>query len=158
MYVPHQFKYIIMGAGTGFTVGGFPFRPVFLDISSKTTSGQVRFINRRLVWLLKGSVPMEFISTARPNRPDFLATMTSGERAVMGEHMAYTGKLFREGRIVIGGAATDGSLGIIIYRVNSPEEARDLFDNDPLVKAEIAKLELHPFRTGVLSGERIEPQ
>ena len=42
--------------------------------------------------------PVTYISTMRPNRPDFLATMTPRERAVMSEHMAYVGRLFDEGK------------------------------------------------------------
>jgi len=44
----------------------------------------------------------------RPNHPDFLATMTSEEKAVMGQHRAYTRELFDQGKIIQGGAATDG--------------------------------------------------
>ncbi|MCX6699426.1 MAG: hypothetical protein NTV68_05800 [Methanomicrobiales archaeon] len=36
-----------------------------------------------------------------------------------------------------GGAATDGSVGILIFRVNSEEKALELFDNDPAVLADI---------------------
>ncbi|MEI6839929.1 MAG: hypothetical protein WCK53_01575 [Methanomicrobiales archaeon] len=38
---------------------------------------------------------------------------------------------------MFGGAATDGSVGILIFRVNSEKEARDLFDNDPAILAGI---------------------
>jgi len=41
--------------------------------------------------------------------PDFLATMTDQERAIMAQHTAYTQKLFDQGKIVMGGAATDGA-------------------------------------------------
>jgi len=33
-----------------------------------------------------------------PKHPDFLATMTPEEKAVMGQHMAYTRELFDQGR------------------------------------------------------------
>ena len=58
--------------------------------------------------------PLEFISTLRPYRPDFLATMTPEEKAVMGQHLAYTRQLFDQGKIVMAGAAMDGAISVII--------------------------------------------
>ena len=96
--------------------------------------------------------PLYFISTLRPGRPDFLSTMTPEEKVVMGEHLAYTKRLFGEGKIVLGGAATDGSIGVIIWQVASADEARRIFDEDPAVRAQIGEAELHPFRIGLLAG------
>ncbi|MDD1661093.1 MAG: YciI family protein [Methanomicrobiales archaeon] len=93
-----------------------------------------------------------FISTIRPGRQDFLTSMTPEEQRVMGEHMAYTKRLFDEGKIVLGGAATDGAIGVIIWKVSSAEEARRIFDQDPAVKAGIGDAELHPFRLGLIGG------
>ena len=96
---------------------------------------------------------MYYISTLRPRRPDFLATMTPAEKAAMGEHFAYTKRLFDDGKIVLGGAATDGAIGVIVWKLSSAEEARRIFDNDPAVKAGIGEAELHPFRIGLLGGK-----
>lgn len=62
------------------------------------------------------SPPLEFIETLRPKRENFVATMTPDEKAVMGEHFAYNRMLFEQGKILLGGAATDGAIGIIILR------------------------------------------
>ncbi|HMA05098.1 MAG TPA: YciI family protein [Methanomicrobiales archaeon] len=99
------------------------------------------------------SAAMYFISTLRPRRPDFLATMTPDEKAVMGEHASYTKRLFDEGKIILGGAATDGAIGVIVWRLGSAEEARRIYENDPAVKAGIGEAELHPFRVGLLAGK-----
>jgi uncharacterized protein YciI len=99
------------------------------------------------------SQPMYFISTLRPRRPDFLSTMTPAEKTVMGEHAAYTRRLFDQGKIVLGGAATDGSIGVIVWKVGSAEEARSIFDHDPAVRANVGDAELHPFRVGMLAGK-----
>jgi len=98
------------------------------------------------------SPPLYFISTLRPRRPDFLASITPAEKAVMGEHQAYTKRLFDEGKIVLGGAATDGAIGVIVWKLGSAEEAREVFENDPAVKAGVGEAELHPFRIGLLAG------
>jgi uncharacterized protein YciI len=97
--------------------------------------------------------PLTFLSTLRPKRPDFLVTMADEQKAVMGQHMAYTKELFDQGKIVLDGAATNGAVGIIVWRVDSAEEARRIYDNDPAVKAGIGYPELHPFRIGLLAGK-----
>jgi len=81
--------------------------------------------------------------------------MTPEEKVIMGRHMAYAKDLFDKGKIALGGAATDGAVGIIVYRVETAEEARRLFDDDPAVQAGIGYSELHPFRIGLFSGRLI---
>jgi uncharacterized protein YciI len=78
--------------------------------------------------------------------------MTPEEKAVMGQHLAYTRQLFDQGKIVLGGAATDGAIGIIVWRVDSAEEMQRIYDNDPAVKAGIGYPELHLFWIGLLAG------
>ena len=98
-------------------------------------------------------VSLSFISTLRPKCPYFLATMTPEEKAVMGQHMAYTRQLFDQGKIVPGGAATDSAIGIIVWSVDSAEEMQRISENDPAVKAGIGYPEFHPFRIGMVAGE-----
>ena len=99
------------------------------------------------------SPSLDFIFTLRPRRMDFISTMTKEERSVMEEHFAYNRQLFDQGKILLGGAATDGTIGVIVWRLGSAEEARSIFDNDPAVKAGIGEAELHPFRIGLLAGK-----
>jgi len=91
---------------------------------------------------------LDFICLLRLKRPDFLTTMTPEEQAVMGEHIEYIRNISAQGNIALSGAAVDGSVGVVIYRVDSAEEARRLFYNDPAVIAGIGYPELHPFRIG----------
>jgi len=100
------------------------------------------------------SQSMEFIETLRSKRENFVATMTPEEKAVMGEHFAYNRRLFEEGKILLGGAATDGAIGIIILRVGSAEEAQQIYENDPAVKAGIGYPELHRFRVGLFADQK----
>jgi uncharacterized protein YciI len=91
-------------------------------------------------------LPLTYISTMRPKRPDFLASMTPEERAVMEQHLAYVRRLFDQGKLLLGGAATDGAIGVLVLRVASAEEAQRIFDEDPAVRAGIGNSEIHPFR------------
>ena len=79
--------------------------------------------------------------------------MTREEKEVMDQHIAYTRRLFEQGKILLGGAAVDGSIGILVLQVDTAEEARIIYENDPAVKAEIGYPELHPFRIGLFSHE-----
>jgi len=78
--------------------------------------------------------------------------MTPDERAVMDEHLGYARRLFDQGKLLLGGAATDGAIGLLVLRVDSVEEAQRIFDEDPAVKAGIGDSELHPFRIGLLAS------
>ena len=99
---------------------------------------------------------LEFVETLKPRRENFIATMTPEEKAVMAEHGSYAHRLFDEGKILLGGVATDGAIGIIVLRVESADEAREIFENDPAVKAGIGDAELHPFRVGLFAGGEAE--
>lgn len=48
-------------------------------------------------------------------------------------HLEYLARLHREGRVVMAGPFADGSGGMVIYRVRSMEEARQLVLEDPVI-------------------------
>ena len=95
---------------------------------------------------------MEFISLIRPKRQDFLTTMTSGEHATMAQHAEYVKDLIEQGKIFLQGTAPDGTISVVIYRVDSAVEARRLFYNDPAVIAGIGYPELYPLTIGHLAA------
>ncbi len=64
----------------------------------------------------------------------------------MDRHLAYVQRLYDRGQLLLGGAATDGALGVLIYRVDTAAEAEQIFNDDPAVRAGIGDAELHPFR------------
>jgi uncharacterized protein len=90
------------------------------------------------------SQTMEFISLIRPKRLDFLSTMTPEEQATMVQHTDYVREMIVQGKIFLDGGAPDGTIGVIIYRVDSAIEARRLFYSDPAVIAGIGYPELYP--------------
>ena len=90
----------------------------------------------------------DFISLIRPKRPDFLTTMTQEERTAMKDHREYIKHLFEQGKIVMSGEAPDGTVELVLYRVDSVDEARRYFYNDPAVIAGIGYPDLYPFQIG----------
>ncbi|PWK07016.1 YciI family protein [Tumebacillus permanentifrigoris] len=94
----------------------------------------------------------EFVYLFKPKRDNFFESMTPEEMAAMGQHVEYSNRLFSEGKIVLGGACTNGAFGIIVFRAESPEAAQEIFDNDPAVVAGVVDAELHPYRVALLQG------
>jgi uncharacterized protein YciI len=95
---------------------------------------------------------MEFISLIRPKRTDFLTTMTAEELETMDRHRDYVKDMITQGNIFLDGGAPDGTIGVIIYRVDSAVEARRLFYSDPAVIAGIGYPELYPLTIGHLAA------
>jgi uncharacterized protein YciI len=62
-------------------------------------------------------------------------------RAVLPQHLEYQGKMEAAGKLFLAGPMSDPSGeqmsgdGLIIYRANSIEEAREIAENDPMHKA-----------------------
>lgn len=98
------------------------------------------------------SQTMEFISLIRPKRLDFFTTMTTGEQATMIQHTDYVRDMIAQGKIFLEGGAPDGTISVLIYRVDSAIEARRLFYSDPAVIAGIGYPELYPLDIGHLAA------
>jgi uncharacterized protein YciI len=94
----------------------------------------------------------KFIYLFKTQRDNFLETMTPEEKYVMGGHSAYTKKLSDEGIILMRGACTDGSYGIVVFQAKSSEEARTIFEADPAVQAGIFHTEVHPFHIAYMTS------
>ena len=62
-------------------------------------------------------------------------------------HLAYMSKLANEGKLVIAGPFLDdwNTRGIVIYAVDSLDEAKALANADPAVKAGRLEVEVHPW-------------
>jgi hypothetical protein len=95
---------------------------------------------------------MEFISLIRPKRQDFLTTMTPAEQAAMEQHKAYVRDLIAQGLVFLDGGSPEGTIDVIIYRVDTATEARRLFYSDPAVIAGIGYPELYPLTIGYLAA------
>lgn len=86
-----------------------------------------------------------FLMLFKAPRENFIQTMTAEERTVMAAHAEHCKTLAAEGRIVLLGACKDGARGVLVFRADSEEAAREFFGNDPAVKSGIVEPELHPF-------------
>jgi len=62
------------------------------------------------------------------------------------EHGEYVKKQFEAGKLVVAGPRLDGVYGIDVLEVDSAQEARQIMENDPAVKAGAFQLEMHAIR------------
>ena len=62
-------------------------------------------------------------------------------------HLAHIGRMADSGKLLVAGPFTDnGDLrGMLVFRVESPEEAKAMAEQDPAVKAGRLVLEWHPW-------------
>jgi uncharacterized protein YciI len=81
-----------------------------------------------------------------PPRPDFVATITAVEGAVMGEHFAYLQELEAAGRVIFVGRCENGDYGFGVFEFANEAEARSVMARDPAVASGLMHMELHPFR------------
>jgi uncharacterized protein YciI len=65
-------------------------------------------------------------------------------------HLANFGKLVEAGKLIVAGPFSDNTelRGMLIFKLNSVDEARTLMDADPMLKAGRLTLELHPWFAG----------
>ena len=79
--------------------------------------------------------------------PAWTPSTTPEHQKLQSEHLAHIGKMADTGKLIVAGPFTDnGDLrGMLIFRLDSPEEAKALAEQDPAVKAGRLVLEWHPW-------------
>lgn len=68
---------------------------------------------------------------------------------ILDVHKAYLQKYIDEGKIFAKGPFTDHSGGLVIYKVDSYEEAKKLAENDPAVLEKSRTLTLKEWRSNI---------
>jgi uncharacterized protein YciI len=91
-----------------------------------------------------------FLYTLHPNR---LAMLTEGpteaERALAGEHWAYSQRLLADGAVVFAGRTMTrdaDSFASVVIRAESADAARRVMNDDPAVKGGVFRARLFPFQ------------
>lgn len=89
-----------------------------------------------------------FVFRLTPPRPTFPADMTEAEAATMREHIAYWSDLLDRGVAVVFGPVADhaGEWGLAVAEVTGAEHAERLRSEDPVTRAGLATIEIHPMR------------
>ena len=79
--------------------------------------------------------------------PAWTPSTTPEHKKLQSEHLAHIGKMADSGKLILAGPFSDGGdlRGMLIFRVDSVEEAKALAEQDPAVKAGRLILEWHPW-------------
>lgn len=89
----------------------------------------------------------EYLYLLHPYRHDFFECPTSQEQNLLKEHKAYLGKVeVNSGHeVILAGNCSDGTFRLVLLRADNEQAASDFMFSDPLVQANAAAAELHPF-------------
>ncbi|WP_406244068.1 YciI family protein [Tissierella carlieri] len=90
----------------------------------------------------------------RSEKNDFICCYIRNHRCkkdseILDIHKAYLQKFIDEGKIFAKGPFTDHSGGLVIYKANSYEEAKEMAENDPAVLQKSRTLILKEWRSNI---------
>lgn len=95
--------------------------------------------------------PTHYLYLATPPRPTFVADATGGEQAILERHFAYLEEQRAAGRLLLAGPALDGTYGVAVLKVTTPEEADAFIAADPAVREGLFRPALHPLALGEIT-------
>jgi uncharacterized protein len=102
----------------------------------------------------------EYMYRVQPTRAAMLTKgPTTAEKAAISEHFERLAKLTKEGVVILAGRTlnTDkSSFGIIIFRADSEEAAREIMNGDPAVKKGVMRATLFPFHTALIEARQVQ--
>ncbi|MHA1950604.1 MAG: YciI family protein [Candidatus Thorarchaeota archaeon] len=67
------------------------------------------------------------------------------------EHFAHLQQLQKDGKLIMAGRFSEVLIGLVMLETESREEAANIMENDPAVKAGIFHAELYPWRIALKS-------
>ena len=83
----------------------------------------------------------------------FFDDMRPEEEAAMSDHFEYLKQALADGVLLLAGPCLDHTFGMGILRMDSEEAAWAFMRNDPSVKANVQRPELHPMRLSLWAGK-----
>ena len=90
-----------------------------------------------------------FYAIIKPYRQDFIINPNEEEEKIMGEHFNYLKSLMHQKKLYLAGPTLipEDPFGLVIFETENAEEAKQLLENDPSVKAGIQKIaDFRPIR------------
>jgi len=95
----------------------------------------------------------EWIYFIHPPRDDFAATMTAEEETVFAEHYQRLQRLLASGQLILAGPTLGtANTGLVIFDAPDEQAARQVMEEDPVVRGGYARGEVRPFRVSLLRG------
>ena len=102
----------------------------------------------------------QFLYRVQPARAEMLKSSPTEEEAVIvEEHFNYLKNLTAKGVVILAGrtlTADEGTFGLVIFRAESDEAAREIMNNDPAVKKGVMRATLFPFRVALMEAKPVQ--
>ena len=83
----------------------------------------------------------------------FFDDMQPEEEAAMSAHFDYLKQALADGILLLAGPMLDETFGVGLLRLDSEEEAWAFLRNDPSIKANVQRPELHPMKLSLWAGK-----
>jgi len=83
----------------------------------------------------------------------FFDDMQPSEVKAMSAHFEYLKQAMAAGIVLLAGPMLDQTFGVGLLRVDSEEAAHEFLRNDPSVKANVQRPELHPMKLSLWAGK-----
>ena len=83
----------------------------------------------------------------------FFDDMQPEEAAAMSAHFEYLKQAMADGVVLLAGPMLDQTFGVGLLRVESEDEAWAFLRNDPSIKANVQRPELHPMKLSLWAGK-----
>jgi len=90
-----------------------------------------------------------FYALIKPFRQDFIINPKEEEEQIMSDHFIYLKSLLKQKKLYLAGPTliSEDPFGLIILEAGKEEEAKEMLENDPSVKAGIQKIvDFRPIR------------
>ena len=83
----------------------------------------------------------------------FFENMQPYEEEAMSAHFEYLKQALAEGKLLLAGPMLDQTFGVGLLQLDSEEAAWEFMRNDPSVKANVQRPELHPMKLSLWAGK-----
>ncbi|GAG53907.1 unnamed protein product [marine sediment metagenome] len=94
-----------------------------------------------------------FYAIIRPYRQDFITNPNKEEEEIMVDHFNYLKSLMNQKKLFLAGPTLipEDPFGLVIFETENEDEAKELLDNDPSVKAGIQEIaDFRPIRLSLI--------
>ena len=95
----------------------------------------------------------QYLYRTQPTRPELWETgATPLGKPILDEHWAYLNLLVDQGVLILSGVAPK-LFGMIMIKAENEQEARQVMENDPMIKHGVFKAEFFPFNVVLMSEQ-----
>ena len=96
------------------------------------------------------TAPQFYLVELHGTRAGWPDNMTKEEEAVLGEHFVYLKELTAKGKVLMAGPVW-GKFGLVVLKVQSEAEAREIMEKEPSVAQKVHTYEIYPMVVALLA-------